>query len=154
MENVFLALWETNEKMYLDLRDRVIGELDCDLNRYRIQVGVAEKNSFDPSHHLMAPVCEEDLDCPAFRAGELREKIAEEGAACLATVLVRGTPGELESFLAHPESYSGRLKGRDRTRGCPVPGTVPEVSWAAGAPVPSVYEKRGALADRQRALFF
>ena len=51
--------------------DRVIGELDCDLNRYRIQVGVAEKNSFDPSHHLMAPVCEEDLDCPAFRAGEL-----------------------------------------------------------------------------------
>ena len=96
--------------MYLDLRDRVIGELDCDLNRYRIQVGVAEKNSFDPSHHLMAPVCEEDLDCPAFRAGELREKIAEEGAACLATVLVRGTPGELESFLAHPESYSGRLK--------------------------------------------
>ncbi len=112
MENVFLALWETNEQMYKELRERVIGELDCDLNRYCVQVGLAERDSFDPAHHLMAAACEEDLVRPAFKAGEMRKIIEEQGGVRLATVLVRCSPGEMKNFLSNPEICTGRVKAK------------------------------------------
>ena len=110
MEQVFVALWETNENMYQDLRDRVTSELDCDLERYRVRVGLAERDSFDRAHQLMAPAWEGDLEKPVYRAGEMREQLEKTGQIRLATVLVRGTPGEMKSFLAYGENCRGRLK--------------------------------------------
>ena len=110
MEQVFVALWETNENMYQDLRDRVTSELDCDLERYRVRVGLAERDSFDRAHQLMAPAWEGDLEKPVYRAGEMREQLEKTGQIRLATVLVRGTPGEMKSFLVYGENCRGRLK--------------------------------------------
>ena len=56
MEGVFLALYETNQKMYAELEHRVREELDYDKNRYQIKTGIIEREYFDESHHLLFPM--------------------------------------------------------------------------------------------------
>ena len=56
MEGVFLPLYETNQKMYEDLEDRIQKELSCDVNRCLIRTGLVEKGYVDVSHHLMTPM--------------------------------------------------------------------------------------------------
>ena len=53
MEDVFLSLYETNERMYNDLENRVQDELAYDVNKYLIKTGVIERRYFDVSHHLI-----------------------------------------------------------------------------------------------------
>ena len=109
MEGVFLALWETNAGMYKKLEERVIGELAWDMNRFCIRTGLAERESFDPGHRFLAPAWEDDLKTCACRAGELRERIREEGKARLATVFVTCGPRELKQFLDYGSGCTGRL---------------------------------------------
>ena len=45
MEEVFLALYDTNEQMYSDLEKRVQDELAYDVNRYLIKTGVIDRKS-------------------------------------------------------------------------------------------------------------
>ena len=47
MEGVFLPLYETNQRMYEDLEDRIQEELSCDVNRCLIRTGLVEKGYVD-----------------------------------------------------------------------------------------------------------
>ena len=109
MEGVFLSLWETNAAMYERLEERVVGELAWDMNRFCVRTGLVERESFDPVHRFLAPACEEDLVPASYKAGELRERIREEGRVRLATVFVQCGPGELKSFLDYGSGCTGRL---------------------------------------------
>ena len=109
MEGVFLSLWETNAAMYERLEERVVGELAWDMNRFCVRTGLVERESFDPVHRFLAPACEEDLAPASYKAGELRERIREEGRVRLATVFVQCGPAELKRFLDYGPGCTGRL---------------------------------------------
>lgn len=44
MESVFLSLYETNERMYESLENRIMDELSYDMNRYLIKTCIVEKS--------------------------------------------------------------------------------------------------------------
>lgn len=75
MEEVFLALYETNEQMYSDLEKRVQDELAYDVNRYLIKTGVIERQYFDASHHLMSPMDESDLYKKSYTLADIADAI-------------------------------------------------------------------------------
>jgi len=53
MEGVFLSLYETNERMYQQLEDRVMNDLAYDVNHYLLKTGLVEQRFLDPTHHFM-----------------------------------------------------------------------------------------------------
>lgn len=71
MEGVFLALYEKNEEMYRNLETRVMDDLAYNINRYQVRTGLVERQYLDLSHHLMAPVCQEDVEAVRYTAGEI-----------------------------------------------------------------------------------
>ena len=109
IEGVFLALYETNETMYKRLESRVMDELAYDINRYQIKTGLVERAYLDQSHHLMAAVCQEDLEKPVYKASDLREKIKDQGEVCLTTVFVQCDALELKNFYKDQGSFTGIL---------------------------------------------
>ena len=110
MEGVFLALYEKNEEMYQNLETRVMNDLAYNINRYRIKTGIIEKQYLDLSHHVMTPVCLEDLDLFSYTIGEIRKIIKEEGYVCISTVFLQGDVLEIEAILKMERTYSGILK--------------------------------------------
>lgn len=110
MEGVFLALYEKNEEMYQKLETRVMNDLAYNINRYRIKTGIIEKQYLDLSHHMMTPVCLDDLDLFSYTIGEIRKIIKEEGYACISTVFLQGDVLEIEAILKMERTYSGILK--------------------------------------------
>ncbi|MEY8356567.1 hypothetical protein AALB39_24890 [Lachnospiraceae bacterium 54-53] len=110
MEGVFLELYETNVRMYRMLEDRVMNDLVYDINRYLIRTGLMERNYLDKSHHLMSPMCEEDLDNPAYEVSDVRERLKEEGKFCLATVFLECDALKVGEILKNQEEYTGILK--------------------------------------------
>lgn len=107
MEGVFLTLYETNERMYQHLENRVINELAYDINRYQLKTGLIERDYIDQSHHLMSAICEEDLEQPKFKFGELRKKIKEDGKVCLATVFIQCDVMEIKAFYKNQSAFTG-----------------------------------------------
>lgn len=88
VEQVFLSLYETNREMYQELEKRVMNDLAFDIGRYRIVTGVVEREYVDQSHHLLAPMREEDLEKRQCSVQEGLEKIAEEGSCLLDTFFI------------------------------------------------------------------
>ena len=88
VEQMFLSLYETNREMYQELEKRVMNDLAFDIGRYRIVTGVVEREYVDQSHHLLAPMREEDLEKRQCSVQEGLEKIAEEGSCLLDTFFI------------------------------------------------------------------
>lgn len=105
MEGVFLSLYETNLQMYEQLEQRIINELDYDMNRYIIQTGIVEQDYYDPSHHFMVAMRKEDERKREYKISEISEVIEREGAYCLATVFFQCDVLTLENILAKDISY-------------------------------------------------
>lgn len=110
MEGVFLSLYETNLKMYRALEERVMNDLSYDINRYLIRTGLIERNYLDKSHHLMTAMCEEDTKSQIYTAGEIREKIKEEGKFALTTVFLQSDFLEIRAIMDKRKSYTGIVK--------------------------------------------
>lgn len=89
MEGIFLALYETNEQMYLDLEKRVQDELSYDVNRYLIKIGVIERQYFDASHHLMSPMDESDLNKKSYTLADIADALEKQHEFSLMKVMLR-----------------------------------------------------------------
>ena len=110
MEGVFLELYETNLKMYQMLEKRVMNDLVYDINRYLIRTGLMERSYLDKSHHLMSPMCEEDLENTVYEISDIKEKIKSEGKFCISTVFLQCDVLEVEEIFKNQDSYTGILK--------------------------------------------
>ena len=98
MEGVFLALYEKNEEMYRNLETRVMDDLAYNINRYRVRTGLVERQYLDLSHHLMAPVCQEDVEAVRYTAGEIRRDV-QEGSFCITTAFLEGDVLDIETMM-------------------------------------------------------
>ena len=110
MEGVFLELYETNMKMYQMLEERVMNDLAYDINRYLIRTGLMEQTYLDRSHHLMSPICEEDLETTSYKISDVRKKLKEEGKFCLATVFLKCDALMVGEIRKNQEDYTGILR--------------------------------------------
>ncbi|MDR2021996.1 MAG: hypothetical protein LBQ71_01800 [Hungatella sp.] len=110
MEGVFLELYETNVKMYRMLEERVMNDLAYDINRYLIRTGLMERTYLDKSHHLMSPICEEDLEMASYKIFDVREKLKTEGKFCLATVFLECDALKVGEILKNQEDFTGILR--------------------------------------------
>lgn len=110
MENVFLALYEINEQMYSDLEKRVQDELAYDVNRYLIKTGVIEKQYFDVSHHLMAPMDETDLDDKMYTIADIADAIEEHKEFSLMSVLLRCDFIQIQDIWDNNIEFEGTLE--------------------------------------------
>lgn len=88
MEEVFLSLYETNEKMYADLEKRVQDELAYDVNRYGIKTGIIEQEYYDESHHLMSPMDEDDLKVKQYTMADIITALEEKGEFSIMKVMI------------------------------------------------------------------
>lgn len=88
MEHVFLSLYETNQKMYENLEQRIEKELDYDKSRYAVKVGIMEKKFFDVSHHLFFPILESDTEPIIYQMKEIFQTVSEHRAFVLMKVLL------------------------------------------------------------------
>ncbi|WP_394522848.1 hypothetical protein [Lacrimispora sp. JR3] len=110
MEGVFLELYETNVKMYQMLEERVMNDLVYDINRYLIRTGLVERSYMDKSHHLMSPMCEEDMESPVYEVSDVRRKLKEEGKFRVATVFLQCDALEVREILKNQEGFTGIIK--------------------------------------------
>ena len=117
MEGVFLPLYETNQRMYEDLEDRIQEELSCDVNRCLIRTGLVEKGYVDVSHHLMTPMLSEDLEERSCSIKELKEALVEKGGFPLMTVLLQCDYLDIQELWSKDPEFQGTLKTEqpDRT---------------------------------------
>lgn len=88
MEEVFLSLYETSRSMYAGLERRVLKELDLGQSRYRIETGIFEREYFDPSHHFLEPVEEEDIKEREYDIKEIMQALLEQGEFPLKKVML------------------------------------------------------------------
>lgn len=110
VEQIFLALYETNREMYQTLEQRVMDDLSFDINRYRICTGIVEKEYLDRSHHLLSPMMEEDGYRQNYNM-ELLKKEAMENEQCLVkTLFLECDFQQVEKLLA-----KGQAAGTIRT---------------------------------------
>ncbi len=110
MEEVFLALYETNEKMYTDLEKRVQDELAYDVNRYGIKTGMIEREYYDESHHLMAPMEEEDLQPKQYDMADIVTAIEEKGEFSLMKVMLRCDYMQLQDIWNGEVEFQGTIQ--------------------------------------------
>ncbi len=110
MEGVFLSLYETNQKMYEALENRVKEELDYDKNRYQIKTGLIEREFFDESHHLLFPMEERDLEGNPYDMKEILRAVTEEGAFPLMKVMLRCDFLELQRLLQAQHVFEGVIE--------------------------------------------
>lgn len=117
MEGVFLPLYETNQRMYEDLEDRIQEELSCDVNRCLIRTGLVEKGYVDVSHHLMTPMLSEDLEERSCSIKELKEALVEKGGFPLMTILLQCDYLDIQELWSKDPEFQGTLKTEqpDRT---------------------------------------
>lgn len=112
MEGVFLSLYDTNREMYEGLERRIKEELDYDKNRYYVKTGIVEREFFDASHHLLAPMDESDLAEKLYDMKEILRAVEEEGAFRLMKVMLRCDFLEQQKLLALEEMIEGIRSGR------------------------------------------
>ncbi len=116
MEGVFLALYETNQKMYAELEHRVREELDYDKNRYQIKTGIIEREYFDESHHLLFPMEEADLAGNVYNMEEILRVVSEEGAFPLMRVMLCCDFLELRRLLREHLVFEGVIETQEPGR--------------------------------------
>ncbi len=109
MEGVFLALYEKNEEMYRNLERRVMDDLAYNINQYRIRTGLVERRYLDLSHHLMAPVCQEDAQTVRYKTGEIRRGV-QEGGFCITTAFLEGDVLDIETMMKDGKTCAGILR--------------------------------------------
>ena len=115
MEDVFLSLYETNERMYNDLENRVQDELAYDVNKYLIKTGVIERRYFDVSHHLMAPMDESDLDKKTYMIADIINAIESKKDFTLMSVLLRCDFIQIQDIWNNDIEFEGTLE-TDKTK--------------------------------------
>lgn len=108
IERLFLSLYETNREMYRELESRIMDDLAFDLNRYRITVGLVEKEYLDPSHHLLSPIREEDMTEPVYEITEMMRQLAEEGRSLVRTCFLEYDYLGIQKLLAK-ERIGGKI---------------------------------------------
>lgn len=108
IERLFLSLYETNREMYRELESRIMDDLAFDLNRYRITVGLVEKEYLDPSHHLLLPIREEDMTEPVYEITEMMRQLAEEGRSLVRTCFLEYDYLGIQKLLAK-ERIGGKI---------------------------------------------
>lgn len=107
VERLFLSLYETNQEMYRELESRIMDDLVFDLNRYQITVGIIESAYFDPSHHLLSLIREEDAAPKKPELPELLRQLEEEGCCKVKTYFMECDYLEIQDLLAR-----GRTGGK------------------------------------------
>lgn len=108
IERLFLSLYETNREMYRELESRIMDDLAFDLNRYRITVGIVEKEYLDPSHHLLSPIRDEDMTLPEYEITEMMRQLAEEGRSLVKTCFLEYDYLGIQKLLAK-ERIGGKI---------------------------------------------
>lgn len=108
IERLFLSLYETNQEMYRELESRIMDDLVFDLNRYRITVGIVEKEYLDPSHHLLSPIRDEDMTLPKYEITEMMRQLAEEGRSLVRTCFLEYDYLGIQKLLAK-ERIGGKI---------------------------------------------
>lgn len=108
IERLFLSLYETNQEMYRELESRIMDDLVFDLNRYRITVGIVEKEYLDPSHHLLSPIRDEDMTLPEYEITEMMRQLAEEGRSLVRTCFLEYDYLGIQKLLAK-ERIGGKI---------------------------------------------
>ena len=108
IERLFLSLYETNQEMYRELESRIMDDLVFDLNRYRITVGIVEKEYLDPSHHLLSPIRDEDMALPEYEITEMMRQLAEEGRSLVRTCFLEYDYLGIQKLLAK-ERIGGKI---------------------------------------------
>lgn len=115
MEDVFLSLYEMNERMYSDLENRVQDELAYDVNKYLIKTGVIERRYFDLSHHLMAPMDEADLDEKTYMIANIINEIRNKKYFTLMSVLLQCDFMQIQDIWNNDIEFEGILE-TDKTK--------------------------------------
>lgn len=110
MEQVFLSLYETNEQMYEGLEKRVEDELAYDMNRYLIKTGVIEREYFDVSHHLMAPMEELDLKEADCTVKDVAEALEQDGEFVIMKVMLKSGYAQIQKLWDEDPEFSGELE--------------------------------------------
>lgn len=108
IERLFLSLYETNRAMYRELESRIMDDLAFDLNRYRITMGIVEKEYLDPSHHLLTPISEKDMAEPEYEISEMMRQLAEEGRSLVRTCFMEYDYMGIQKLLAK-ERIGGKI---------------------------------------------
>lgn len=109
VEQVFLSLYETNQEMYKELEGRIIDDLAFDINRYQICTGIVEKEFVDKSHHLLAPMREEDLEESSYDAAFIREQLKEKGRCPVKTLFMECDYLQIKKLLSK-KKITGTVK--------------------------------------------
>jgi len=91
-------IYETSEKMYRELEQRVQEELAYDVNRYQIRTGIIERSCFDASHQFFSPMEDRDLKALSYEAGDIWEGIEKEGQFILMKIMLRCDYLQLKEF--------------------------------------------------------
>ena len=112
MEGVFLSLYETNERMYQQLEDRVMNDLAYGVNPYLIKTGLVERKFLDPTHHFMTVMQEEDWKQRELSVKEARQMIAETGRCLLGTVFLKCDCLDIRNMLRNRYKLSGTIQTR------------------------------------------
>ena len=110
MEGVFLSLYETNERMYQQLEDRVMDDLAYDVNHYLIKPGLVEQSFLDPTHHFMTVMQKRDLNPQKLMVREVRKTIAETGKCLLGTVFLKCDYLDIRTILKNRMKLSGTIQ--------------------------------------------
>lgn len=114
MEGVFLSLYEANESMYRQLEGRIMDELAYDINRYLIRTGIVERPYFDKSHHQMSAMQEADLETSARLAGDIREKIEQDGKFPMASVFLKCDSMTVSKILKPGRTFNAVIEADGR----------------------------------------
>lgn len=115
LEGVFLELYETNERSYRDLEERIMDDLSYDISNYQIKTGLIEKAYFDRSHHLLSAMREEDLSEAAVKGKNLRERFEEFQKVRIQSVFLECDYLELLSILNDQKDYLGIIRTDSQT---------------------------------------
>lgn len=110
MEQVFLAMYETNEQMYQDLEKRVQEELTYDVNRYLVRTGLIERAYYDVSHHMMAPMEQTDLQGAEYKLSDIRKIIEDEGSYSLQMVMLRCDYLQVQKIWSEDLEFQGSIE--------------------------------------------
>ena len=110
MEQVFLDLYETSEKMYRELEQRVQEELAYDVNRYQIRTGIIERSCFDASHQFFSPMEDRDLKALSYEAGDIWEGIEKEGQFILMKIMLRCDYLQLKELWERDPIFDGVIE--------------------------------------------
>lgn len=114
VEQIFLALYETNQEMYQTLEQRVMDDLSFDINRYKICTGIVEREYLDRSHHLLSPMVEEDGYRQNYNMDLLKKEAMENDQCFVKTLFLECDFLQVEKLLAKGQA-DGMIRTADKS---------------------------------------